>query len=436
MKWVVGSLLILLLALAFDLGLLAYSMYALLGIMAVSHVLSRSWAESLVASRRCNTLKANVGDRVAVVVDIENQGRLPIVWALLEDVLPHRALLFKPPALGVTGKRQLLATLKAGGTHSIYYQVDANRRGYYQIGPVIAETGDLFGLHRKFRVLAEPHFLMVMPKVVALDGYQIASRRPIGEVRMVHRLFEDPTRISGVRAYQPGDPMRRIHWHATARTGSLHSKVYEASSVAGATILLDFHESSYDRKHEPKRSDLAVTAAASIASALYQLGQQVGLVTNARDAADRIRREGWAHDLRTRAESRQAASMLEDNSRLEPVIVPTRRGVTSLTQIMETLARAELTDGLTLSQLVMESTSRLPRDASVVVILAAVTEEMAISLGMLHRTGFAVTAILNIYDTYDYSQAAGMLLAQSVESRQLKDEAQLRELCRSYAIRQ
>ena len=68
------------------------------------------------------------------------------------------------------------------------------------------ETGDLFGLHRRYRVSTEPHFLLVYPKVVPLEGYDIASRRPIGEVRLTHRLFEDPTRIAGVRAVSGGRP--------------------------------------------------------------------------------------------------------------------------------------------------------------------------------------------------------------------------------------
>ena len=57
------------------------------------------------------------------------------------------------------------------------------------------------------------------------------------------------------------------------------------------TILLDFHEQSFDPKHEPVRSELAVTAAASIAGAVCEMGQQVGLATNGRDAADRIAKQ-------------------------------------------------------------------------------------------------------------------------------------------------
>ena len=83
---------------------------------------------------------------------------------------------------------------------------------------------------------SEPHFVLVYPKVVPLEGYDLASRRPIGEVLLTHRLFEDPTRIAGVRGYEPGDPLNRIHWKATARTGSLHSKIHEPSTLSGATV--------------------------------------------------------------------------------------------------------------------------------------------------------------------------------------------------------
>src|SRR5438309_1532742 len=82
--------------------------------------------------------------------------------------------------------------------------------GYCQIGPTVLESGDLFGLHRRYRVVTEPVYVLVYPKVVPLRGYDVASRRPIGDIRLTHRLYEDPTRIAGVRAYQPGDPLNRI----------------------------------------------------------------------------------------------------------------------------------------------------------------------------------------------------------------------------------
>ncbi len=435
MNWLVGAILILLLALILDFGLLAYAMYALLSVLIVSRYVTRLWAENLSGSRECNRLTANIGETVAVVVAVHNSGRLPIPWVLLEDLLPRRALIHDPPSLGVNGRRVKLAMLGSGKSKNLLYQLRCNRRGYYQLGPLVLETGDLFGLHRRYRVVTEPHFLLVYPKVMPLEGFDIASKRPIGEVRMSYRLYEDPTRIAGVRQYQAGDPLNRVHWNATARTGKLHSKVYEPSTVAGMTILLDFHQDSHSPRHEPMRSELAVTAAASLANAVFELGQQIGLVTNGRDAVDRIRQEGWDYDMRTRDAARKAASMAERSDRLQPVVVPTRRGADQLMRIFETLARVELTDGLDLTQLIAETTSRMPRDATVVAVLPRVTEQHAIALGNLKRRGFAVTAILNLWEEYDFAQASGPLLAQGIETRHLKEEAAIVGICQGFALR-
>jgi uncharacterized protein (DUF58 family) len=435
MKWFAGALVLLAVALVFNLGLLAYAMYVLLGVMIASRWLSRAWSGDLSATRECNTLTAEQGQTVAVVVTVKNEGRLPIAWVLMEDLLPRTALVFNPPNLGVRGQRLQLGSLKRDGRQTMTYQLECNRRGYYQIGPLVLETGDVFGLHRRYRVASEPHFLLVYPKVVPLAGYDVSSRRPIGEVRMMHRLYEDPTRISGVRQYQPGDPLNRVHWRATARTGVLQSKVYEPSSVAGATIVLDFHRASFPARHEPYRSELAITAAASLAHAVYQMNQQVGLVSNGRDAADRIKQEGWQHDYRTRAEARQAAGMLEASDRLAPVIVPTRRGVEQFMRIREALARLELTDGFDLVGLLSEAQSRIPRDATVIVFLSALTDEAAIALGNLSRQGYAVTAVLNFFEDHEYTRAAGRLLAERIESRHLKDEESIVTLCQRQLVR-
>ncbi len=314
--------------------------------------------------------------------------------------------------------------------HTLNYQVRFLMRGYYQIGPLLAETGDLFGLHRRYRVLTEPRYVLVYPKVVALEGYDLASRRPIGEVRMTHRLFEDPTRISGVRAYQNGDPLNRIHWRATARTGELHSKTYEPSTIAGITLLLDFHRGSYPSRGEPHRSELAVTAVASLAHTVYQMGQQIGFFTNGRDAADRIRQEGFKHDFRTRIAAQETLGMTEASDRLRPVEVRNNRGAEQFTRILETLARVELTDGLTFSQLVIEVSGHLPRDATVAAVLSEVSDETAITLGGLKRGGYAVTAFLiATADEFADAESAGRLIAEGVDVRKIDNENSLSELC-------
>lgn len=435
MRWYLGAALLLAIALVLGLGWLAYAMYALVGVMVVSRWLARNWANHLAAQRECNRTTVQVGDTVAVVLTVSNMGRLSIPWVLVEDQLPAEALIERPPRMVVMGRRLQLVMLRGRQRRTLYYQLRFQERGYYQIGPVVLETGDLFGLYRCFRTLSEPHFILVYPQVTPLEGYDVASRRPIGEVRLSHRLYEDPTRIAGVRAYQAGDPLNRIHWRATARTGVLHSKVYEPSSVAGATLLLDFHRAAFGERDVRFRSELAVRMAASLANALYLMGHQVGLVTNGRDAADRIRTEGWDPAPQTRRAARQSAAMRPASTRLEPLVVPTQRGAEQLLRMLETLARVELTDGLSLAQLVSETAHRMPRDATVIALIPSATVEAALALGGLRRRGFAVEAILATSQAHDFEESAGRLAAEGIRAHQLTHPSDIAALCRARVLR-
>lgn len=435
MKWVAVAIALFIVAIAFDLGLLVYAIYALVGILAAASFITRKWSQNLVATRQISATKAEIGDVIDVVLEMENQDRWPITWLLADDLLPPQATGIKP-ALTVNGKR--LAVLEFGGseTRALRYQLQCNRRGYFQIGPLVIETGDMFGFNRKFKVLTEPSFLMVYPKVIPLGGYDIASRRPIGEVIMTNRLFEDPTRIAGVRDYQAGDPFNRIHWKKSASTGQLQSKIYEPSSLAGATIVVDFHRDALDPKHEPIRSELAVTAAASVASALVEMGQQVGLVSNGRDAVDRITSEGWQGDQRTRGEARSSAGMMKSKSdRLQPVVIPTQKSPDQAIRILRALARLEITEGLTLPELLTETGSQLPRDATVVAIVSEMKMETAIALGNLKQQGYSVVAIVNTFSEDRFVQTTAPLLAEGISAMHLKDEESVRNICEKQAIR-
>ena len=429
-KWILLGLVGLLIAYVLDMSLLIYAMYAFLGIVILSRLLTGNWVAHVKADRRCDQLTIEEGETVSIFLNLQNEGNLPVSWLLVEDLLPPSARVTRAPSLTMTGRNVEVIKLGRGKTENLVYQVKANRRGYYQIGPLVLETGDLFGLHRRYRVASEPNYLLVLPKTITLEGYDIASRRPIGEVVMTHRLFEDPTRIAGVRDYQPGDPLARINWRATARTGQLQSKIYEPSSVAGATILVDFDVRSFDKKHEPYRSELSITAAASIANALFQMGQQVGIVSNGRDAAERIEQEGWRGDARTRDEARSRAQSSVRQDQIKPVVIPTRKSAEQMIHIRRGLARLELSNRLTFSQLIAESQEDMPRDATIIAILSEVDMERAVALGALRRQGYAITAIINTYEPAAFVRISGPLLNEGIETRHLVDESSVASICR------
>ena len=422
-------------ALALEAGLLVFAMYVLIGVFVLSRYLAKKWVGSLEVKREADVLEpSEIGDEIEVKIVVENKGTMRVAWVLVEDLLPESALKQKPPRLRLKGKRLKLASIGMGKTATLNYTIICDIRGYYQIGPTVLETGDLFGLHRRHRVVTQPIYLLVLPKVVPLPKYDFASQRPIGEINSAHRLFEDPTRNAGVRPYQVGDPLQRVHWRATARTGELMCRVFDPTTLAGATIMLDFHSGGYHDRGEPFRSELAITVAASLAYAVTMLNQQIGLVSNGRDAVDRIRLDietqkgddEAAPGFETREEARTSGEMLEESSRLNPVVVETRRGIEQFRNVREALGRLELTDGLSFARLLIEATARLPRDATVVAILPTVPVETSTMLGSLRRQGFAVTAILIGLQDDDRSQAHGRLLAENIRDvRYVNSEAEL-----------
>jgi uncharacterized protein (DUF58 family) len=433
MIWFVIIALLIGVAIALKAGLVSFAGYVLLGVYFLSRYFARRWADDLSAERVCDASPREIGDSTEVSIKLLNAGGLPILWVLVEDLIPDYSTRQKPLRLTIKGKRLQVATLGAGQTRTLKYRVTFLMRGYYPLGPTLLETGDVFGLHRRHRVIGKPAYVMVYPKIVPLPKYDFASERPIGEVRLQNRLFEDPTRTAGVREYQVGDPLQRVHWKVTARTGVLYCRVYEPTSLAGATILVDFHVAGYPSRGEPHRSDLAITTAASVAYAVSMLNQQLGLASSGRDAADRIRAESLEAEgkagYETRDEARDRFELEEENDRLQPVVVQTRRGFDQFQKIREALARLELTDGIDFARLALEMAPRIPRDATVIAILPRVPVESAVALGTLRRQGFAITAILIGLDETHKLEAHGRLLAEAVRDiRYVNTEEELANL--------
>lgn len=434
MKWVFVAGALFVAGLIFNLPVMSFAALAGLVIFGVTRWLTRQWTTQISGDRKWTHDSVEIGTLANVTVRIRNQGQLPISWMLVEDLVPEDQPRSVRPRLKVHGARIDVVKLRPGESKQWIYQVEPLVRGLYQLGPIIAETGDYYGWHRAYRILGQPNYLLVYPKAIRIEDYDIQSRRPIGEVVMTHRLFEDPTRISGVRDYQPGDPLSRVHWRATARTGVLQSKQFQPSSMSGATIVLDFHRDAFDPQHEPYRSELAITTAASIAHALDEMGQQFGLISNGLDAAERIRVEGWVGDPRSRESARQITDMKSSLDRKKPLVVPTRKGPDQIQQVREMLARTELNVGLPLADLIAETAQRMPADASVIVVLALPSLETAIALRMLRRQGRAVTAIVNSHDEAHYARAAGVLQNEGITTHQLLDENSIATICRSQKL--
>jgi uncharacterized protein (DUF58 family) len=78
--------------------------------------------------------------------------------------------------------------------------------------------------------------------------------------------------FAGVRPYEPGDAVRRVHWPATARRGRLHLTRHAVERAADAVVVIDATTEVADTL------ELSVRGAAGVAQAYLAVGDRVGVV--------------------------------------------------------------------------------------------------------------------------------------------------------------
>ncbi|MBC7286876.1 MAG: DUF58 domain-containing protein [Armatimonadetes bacterium] len=396
-KWVAagltGALLIALLVLG---GYWAFVFYVAAGIAFVSWLMTFRAANGVEVTRLCDRREAKIGEAVSVRVRLTNRGVFPVPWLMVEDmVLPEL------PASGLRGE---LTWLMPGRDLVLEYRLHCTRRGYYRIGPLLIETGDHFGIFRRFMARPPLHYLTVYPRALPIGRLLVPTSRPIGEVRQQFALLEDPMRPAGVREYMRGDPLRRIHWKATAHTGRLHSRVYDRTRVQGANIVVDFHRDAWPAESENRR-ELAITIAASLAAHLRDRNQRFGLISNGLDGAKMI--EAWPAevDAPSRARAAEILGRREPPQRFEPVVVPAGRGDETLELVMGALARLAPGYGLTIDELIAREHPAWSRELAILLVVPSVSESLLPALGILRAARFAVGVIV----TGDPSPRAAML---------------------------
>jgi uncharacterized protein (DUF58 family) len=398
---------------------LAYALYAFALLLVLARVSSLLWLAGLEADRTISADTIQQGEGIEVALTIKNRRGWPIPWIFIEDIHPgfcHR-----------TGDHTRLAVLMPGRSVTIHYKLTVPKRGYHRVGPAVMESGDLFGLQRRFRTGTTQNYVSVLPTIAYIETFNFSSRRPQGPVRVSHRIYEDPSRLAGLREYQPGDPLNRIHWKTAARTGELWTKTYDPSAVTGGTLILDMHEESYPPQDRESRMELAITTTASIAYLLQSSGEQVGMITNARDAAEVALYEVESRETISREELSGAVVGEAQSYRISPLRVPTMRTTLQARAIAESLARVLPSQTLDVTQLLMEEFRGLPRDAALLPVVSQVTETFALALAEMKYAGFAVS-VFCVGSAPAFEQAAGLLAPHKIHVFHIREESDLHEL--------
>jgi len=285
-SWLMASALLGLVGFASGSAALVIIGALLFGTGALARMWRRVCLERVVYSRRLVEHCLFVGERTGLTLIIENRKPLPVPWIEVRETMSR--------GMPVTGVRthaggspgtQLLQRTAALGMHDRLewpMELRAVRRGYFRVGPTRLRSGDLFGFFDREEETGWPvDGIVVYPHVYLLGDLGFDSARPFGEQRGGARIYEDPSRVVGVRDYQPGDPMNRIDWHATARLGRMQSRLYEPSRAQAMVIALNIPTFDYSwQGSDPVLLERGVSVAASVASWAVESGSAVGLIAN------------------------------------------------------------------------------------------------------------------------------------------------------------
>lgn len=320
--------------------------------------------------RTARAQRAQVGQIFEERFEVINDSRLLRIWLEIQNESP----------LPESGGSQVL-TMVGGRQRRIYWsQTLLTQRGVFPLGPTVVSSGDLFGLFPASRTIPPYETLLVYPLMVDLRSFPNPPGLLPGGEALRRRTHQITPNASGVREYEPGDPLNRIHWQSTARRNRLMVKEFELDPLAEVWIFVDaaragqaslptppqeFNVLNYWRKPvkvtlPPSTEEYAVSSAASLSRYYLRRGRAVGLVSSGQHLT----------------------------------LLPPDRGGRQLGKILENLAILRAQGNLPLQGLVESQVKHLPRGSTVIMITPTVMVDFAILVEYLVRRGMRPVAIL------------------------------------------
>ncbi len=344
----------------------------LLGVFALattwlSTVWSRRGLDRVRYERLLSRDRAVWGDRVDLVISIENAKALPLAWLRADDLATPELTITSTPL--VTSDRPGFVMLRNTWSLAPYeavrrvFHIEADRRGLYRFDSVRLSVADIFGRGVARREDPRPATLLVRPRSVPVSS-RTGTVVLFGTRRTIRGLVEDPSLFAGVRPFQRGDPRRRVHERATARVGRPVSRRLEPSTARQVVIAVDIqtHEGpAWLLEYDEETVESLAVAAASLARRLLADGAACGLAVNA-----------WTYSIERTG------------------FVPPRPGHDQLPRIADMLARVSSTASISFEHVLGSIPLRAPTGTLVVTLSSRDPTRFIPALRRLRSTGFEV----------------------------------------------
>lgn len=158
-------------------------------------------------------------------------------------------------------------------------------RGYYEIHTVNLTAKSLLMTGTYFRDQKQNTYLYVYPGKIPVSRRNLFLRRIGGMLERRKGMIEDPFAFAGLREYDGSDPMNKINWKVSARTGNLMVNVQNSTYSAELTCFLDVEDATLWEHREVHEEGIRL--AASLLGILLNKGVPTALFSNGLDCGGR-----------------------------------------------------------------------------------------------------------------------------------------------------
>ncbi len=356
-----------LLAVWFNQYLIAIIFGLMFSIAGITHLWSKAAIRRLTCQRTLNTHRIFPGESVDIKLAITNRKPLPLPWVDIDEEIPLKLAqdmsLASATRIGY-GLHNLSCSMLWYSETAWEYRLTGNKRGYYTLWPARVTTGDIFGIRPRSITATPADHIIVYPVMYPILKFSIPSLYPVGDMRYERKIFEDPTRIMGIRDYTPHDSPRRIHWKSSARSNGLKVKVFEPTTSLETALFLSVDGFPFTANDDDAAFELGISTAASISRYLIDQGSQTGLYVNTTraDSGDSIRIKGGSSE-------------------------------SQLIEILEALAKTTHHHSEAFIDFIQSERRTLPWGTTLIIILSKADDELLALLTHLKESGYRLVVI-------------------------------------------
>ncbi len=325
--------------------------------------------------RRFSRRSAYEGEQVELVEIIRNRKILPVPWIRVESRI-------SPFLRFGHGGQSEEREISADQYHkSVFYlgpfsqitrrhEVTCLKRGHYEAGSVALTAGDLMAVWMKTRQMSLDCALDVYPRLLSEDELDTPSTRWQGELAVKRWIMPDPFLVSGIRDYRAGDPLRDVHWRASARTGTLQVKTRDYTADPRMLVVLNVQASEEQwgdlMDYEQEGIEQGVRIAATLCQRALDAGVEAGFATN--------------------------ACMTGEKGTGKTILIPSRRSNDQMEVLLTAMARMEIHREITFPTL-LEALCDLQGE-DMLILSVYDSEQIQSRLDMLRAAGNSVTMMM------------------------------------------